>query len=336
MEYFSLPRKFLNGFLTVLLAGSPLFAGWSGSAGEASFDFFGEFSPAEVRSLGGAGVALINRNSSWFLNPAVLPDHQLGGSIDLSSDAFGGRSALLNASYRMQTLSLPVAFRMVLGLSQLGTIDERDELNHLTGVTHSPQTVLLATGLAWRFNGFEIGHTVGLATDRLTDEGEVALGFWIDMGIRYQISRRATAAAALRRYGRRLNSYIDEGDPSGKLPAELVVGAAWVVDPKGKWKLATDWITRAFGEPSAALGVEWSPLKNFRVRAGGEIDLEQLKWIGNQITDDGQRSWRADREELFGVGVGWSPSAWGVDYSLTLLRDGAGAQHSLSIRYTAF
>lgn len=336
MEFFSFHKNMPRTAALLLFATSFLFAGWRGSAGEASFDFFGEFAPPHARALGGAGVALANQNGSWYLNPALLPTERLSGSIDFASDAFGGRSALFCGNYRMATLSQPVALRVVAGMSRLGTVDERNELNQLTGKSHSPQSILFATGLAWHFNGFEIGHTVGLATDRITDEDETALGFWLDMGIRYQISRRASAAAALRRYGRRINSYIDQGDSSGQLPAEIVLGAAWIVDPRGKWRLATDWIARAYGEPSFALGLEWSPLKNLAIKAGSQIDLEQIKWIGNQITDDGKRSWRADREELFGVGVSWAPSTWGIDYAFTLLRDGAGAQHSLALRYSPF
>lgn len=311
------------------LLATPLCAGWIGTSGEATFDHFEEFSPAIVRSLGGAGSALLDGTDAWFLQPAATPRDEAAFSFHFSDDAFGGKNGTAAGAYRIDSLT----FRLAIGGSLLGSISGRDNKDQPTGLEHHPRSTLLSTGLAMRHGAWEWGYAMGLATDRITQEEQSALGWWLDAGTRYTLSRKVSLALAMRRLGRRINSYTEDGDPSGSLPAEIVLGGAFVVDPKGEWNLAIDLFWPAFGEPSAAAGLEWSPLRFLQVRGGTRIDLEQVKWIADRIAGDGERDWKPQQQEVFGAGIGFTPSHWGFDYSLTLLRDGAGLRHALSFRW---
>ena len=315
--------------IALLLAAGVLSAGWIGdSPAGASFDFFGEFEPVASRALGGAGAASSDGVSGWFRNPATFPGADLDLSAQFANDPFGGQSGSLLAAKRADSLS----FRFVLGASKLYAVEELDERAERTGTLHEPGSVVMATGLSWRFRKFVFGYGVGLATDRISKHERTAIGWWMDAGALWNATRRFSASLALTRLGRRERAYAEGGDAKGWLPAELTLGTETKLDRKGRFFLLGDLTWPAFGESSAQIGLKWNAVQDLaQFRAGTKIDFAQAKWVWDRMGGS-DRVWRPQTEELFAAGAMLSPGDWGVDYAIGVLRDGAGLRHALALR----
>jgi hypothetical protein len=305
-------------------------AGWLGTHGEESFAFLGGQRTITQRALSEAGGAGLAGLEGLWGNPAALSlSKPMEGQFGVALDGWGGRTGDGSLLLRSDSLTLAIG----MAYSDLGTVAEMDVAGNATGIWHHPGSMLATAALAGGWGPWRLGWATSLASDRIANDAETALGWSMDLGlIQLAQPRSLRWGAGLRRWGRQEQGYV-AGAGGGWTDAELYTQLWWRPLSLGRlqWNFELAW--PGYSDALARVGLAWSLHRSFELQAGTRIDAGEAIWAWDQVAGRGSRTWEPTHAEWGSCGFRFRTRHWQLGYAVEILRDGAGLQHGLGLGY---
>lgn len=329
-----LNRLILSCMIVPALLWADDFRNWSNHSGLNVFAFQEQFQGPRATAMAQAGGSLPTTDIfSVLLNPALLQKasykHYFGfagetGSLDRDM-------GLLAWNFGYQDL----LFQTTYAFTQSATIDGLDENGVATNQQYKPfsQSITLTSTIP--FPHFYIGLSTKYIRDHLSNDpgDQDAMGIGADWGLVWRSpSPRYGFGLAVLDLGRQFRAYTEDGVDDLALNTRVRASTHYRPAAVRGLTFLLDAELPRYVQPSAHLGLEYSPISWLQLRGGLQRTLPSMRntvnqiFSGNASDEDAADTWNLGS---LGFGVHWQ--RYTLDYSILILRDGVGQFHKLGL-----
>jgi len=270
-------------------------------AGAGAYSFLKTDMGARSAAMGGTGV-LASGGLAVFSNPAMLADASSPGLTAGHNRWLGDATqSCLAWNFLSGRFAGAVGARMLL----VPGLEYREEATSEPVDTFSATDLSISAAGAVRLGRFDVGAAVKLIREKIWLES--SSGVALDLGVATHPAGWLDLAAAVQHIGPRVTMV----ERSYRLPLTWRVGASCRFGlPVGRAEVAAEIRKSLDNEPSAGLGLEYSPVSWMGLRGGARL---------------------MDETGLLTAGAGFAGAGWTLDYAWIQTDYGLGAVHRFTL-----
>lgn len=306
-------------------------------AGQEVFSFVSLFQSPRNTALEHSNAAEPSNDPGIsFLNPAALrvPEGEKNNiAFYWNTGELAENQGVITYARVLNTMVVQATY----GWISYGEIDEINENAEETGNTHSPLSSLFALSASIPMRYLQVGVTTKFITDKLTDDSEdqTALGLAFDWGISWiNSSGRFGVTLTARDFGAMIRDYSDDGESSSYAMSQTFALAAFVKPrPIPRLSLYMESTFPRYSQSALRLGAEYALSQYFYLRGGFSRTWLDLSRDFKELFTSAERPDESHEVRLFSLGLGYTYTTFGLDYSFSYLTDGLGLDHRVGIRF---